>query len=218
MSFFPDNKVLDREAHTSTHAAIVLPFYIPYRDSGTNWGSKQHSSHLDAWQSAYFVTGVAASFEYIHALFFTKRLKVPNLLGQSVAGKVIQRVVMALYSRSDPTFKLTLPSMHAALASAEKRKKELLGRGEVDNYGGLLAVANMAHALGATDEKITIHSSDQHKLQRLLKLARAMLQKPVNFMQQPLYPLSRLQSIPDYTGTNADTREHGSEARPRSNK
>ena len=67
-----------------------------------------------------------------------------------------------------------------------------------------MAVANAANALGGKEQKVTIRSGDRRKLLRLLKLARATLQKPVNFMEQPLYPLDRLDSIPANTGTDAD--------------
>lgn len=203
MFFFPNGNSLERTRTTPTDAAIVLPFFVPYKRKGAKWSSSSPDSYLGPWRSAYFMVNVAAGFEYIHALFFTKRLKVPNLLGQSVAGKLILQILTILDFRG-PGFEMTLPSADASLKLAQKEKSDLLRRGAVDKYGGLLAAANAAIALGGKTKSVTIHAGDRRKLLRLLKLARAMLQKPVNFMDQPLYPVERLDSIPDYTGTKAD--------------
>lgn len=113
-------------------------------------------------------------------------------------------VLLLICSQGDVRFSLTFPGTKDALARAHEKKSLLLDKGDVDDYGGLLAAANIAHVLGSNTRKITIHSGDHAKILRLLKLVRAMLQEPIDFTKHDLYPLGRLNAIPDYTGTQAD--------------
>lgn len=201
--FFPSQMSIDRTVY-SARDSISLAFFIPYDYKSYTSGGEPVSDHLTGKQKAYMRTLQIPCFEYMHALFFSKRLKVPNLLSQSVADSVTCTALKILDLQSDPYYALTLPSVKAMRAMAEKNKVSLLHQGNIDGYGIILATENMGYALGGGTKQVTIHSRDKAKLLKLLKLARAILQHPVDFTKQQLYPIKRLDSIPDYTGTSAD--------------
>lgn len=197
LHLLPGGQPFDRTVASPARKDITLAFFIPYFPQGENWSSHLH---LDGWQTAYYAASFTVSFEYMHALFFVKKIEVPNLLTSSVAGSIILDVLPLVYWRRCPRFSLTFPSTKAALSRVRREKSSLLRKGKVDPYAGLLAAANIAHVLGNDSGEVTIHAGDHVSILRLLKLARAMLQKPVDFTKRKLYPLKRLDSIPNYKG------------------
>lgn len=204
IKFFPSQVSINRTISSSTRGSIDLTFFMPYEDKVPTSSKKSGSHYLTGKQRAYMRVLQVTCFEYMHALFFTKRLKIPNLLSQSVADSVTCTALKILDLQSDPYYALTLPSVKAMRAMAEKNKVSLLHQGNIDSYGIILATENMGYALGGGTKQVTIHSRNKAKLLKLLKLARVMLQHPVDFTKQQLYPIKRLDSIPDYTGTPAD--------------
>lgn len=214
---FPLDQSISRSVTTLTKNTITMPLYFPYYrslfreksrsplPSSARHGQKKQFTGIFL-NTQIGVVGGTSCFEYMHALFLTKHLKVPNLLSHSVADWVTCMSLQALIMPG-PQAKFHIPSVkkiQAALKGKWPPEHALLREDRVDNYGGMLAMENIAHLFGADTKPITISHNDHAKVLQLLKLARAMLQQPVDFTKQQLYPLDRLDSIPAYTGTSAD--------------
>src|SRR5699024_2206445 len=95
----------------------------------------------------------------------------------------------------------TLPTVGRLQYLIKQKGAALLKKKKINRYAQLIAKENVANLFNIRRKPETVKYTDGHRsnLVKLLKLARAMLQKPVDFTKQPLYPLSRLGSIPAYT-------------------
>lgn len=212
---FPLDQSLSRSVTTSTRKTIVMPLYFPYyrtlfqQKSSNPVSSTVKQGHEEQLASFFTntqlgIVGFTSCFEYMHALFLTKHLMVPNLLSHSVADWVTCLSLKGLIGSGSPEG-LDIPSLKSIRAAVNKRwPPPRLPASRVDSYGGMLALENIAHLFGADKKSMVIHYNDRAEMLKLIRLARAMLQQPVDFTKQQLYPLNRLDSIPAYTGTSAD--------------
>ncbi|MGH8426981.1 MAG: hypothetical protein ACRES7_03250 [Gammaproteobacteria bacterium] len=196
--FFPEELSVDRTGKTPTQDSLVRSFYLPFDVSPQ--AEKNGKPRLNPAQRAYTQAFQVVCAEYMHELFFTKRLKPMNMLTHSVADGVSCTGAALLAFRSDPHFAITFApadSLDAASAKAVAKKQN-----DVDHLAFLLGAKNIANLLGGDTKAITVHATDTATVLKILQLARAMLQDPVDLTYQ-LYPLKRVESQPAYAATSA---------------
>ncbi|MGH2508081.1 MAG: hypothetical protein ACRDHZ_11855 [Ktedonobacteraceae bacterium] len=198
LKLFPASLSIDRRELTPADNPLARPFYLPFgiAPSPENNGKPR----LNLAQRAYVQAFQVVCAEYMHELFFTKRLKPMNMLTHSVADAVTCTGAMLLAFHSDPHFAMTFSpanSLNVTSARAVAKKQK-----DVDHLAFLLGAKNIAHLLSGDTKAVTVHATDTATVLKILQLARAMLQDPVDLTYQ-LYPLKRAEMQPAYAATSA---------------
>lgn len=196
LNFFPSTMSVNRKELTSTQISLNRPFYLPFDVSPpTQKGAKPQ---LNPLQQAYVQAFQVICAEYMHELYFTKHLKPMNMLSHSVADAVTCTGAELLVFRSDPNFSMTFPAANSLNVAAAK--KVARKNNDVDHWAFLLGTKNISHLLGADKQPVRVRATDTTTILKILRLARAMLEDPVDLSYQS-YPLKRIDLQPPYAGT-----------------
>jgi hypothetical protein len=206
--FVPGDYRVERTemATTSRHGPITVSLFFPYYQKLAE-ARKSKMPYVSAQRDAYAMATFTSCFEYMHVLFFTGRLKSPNLLSHSIADRITcSAVMMKALSAAGAHADQKLLSVKQMRSKIKTMRDKLSQKSGVYEYSELVANENISNLFGAETKPATIRftGENQSNLVRLLKLARAMLQQPVDLTKQQLYPLNRLKAVPAYTSTPAD--------------
>ncbi|MGH8426984.1 MAG: hypothetical protein ACRES7_03265 [Gammaproteobacteria bacterium] len=199
LKFFPVSFSIERRGLTPADNPLTRPFYLPF-DIAPQPATDKGKPALGSLQQAYIYAFNTVCFEYMHELFFTMHLKSMNYFTQAAADKVTCLGAELLIMQTDPKFAMVFyPLTSTDVASAEETAKK---DNDIDRWAFLIGTKNISHLLGVDKKSVTVHATDTATVVKILQLARAMLQDPVDLTYQ-LYPLKRVESQPAYAATSA---------------